>query len=116
MNDKIGDSMAHADWNLIPSYMREGVLMYIERGVPPGSFLQAVLKNDLWRAVDCADQTNIQIVHRYVLFFYNYAPSECWGSVDAYEAWIKRGGAKGPGDIPGEREPGKVPDTEPTGT
>ena len=95
MSDKIGDSMKHADWTLIPQYMREGVLHYIERGIPPGDFLSAVLCNDLRGAVDRADETNIQIIHRYVIFFYNYAPYNCWGNEEYFVAWVKNGGLKG---------------------
>ena len=36
----------------------EGLEPYVEFGTPPGSFLRAVLDNDLIRAFGCADQYN----------------------------------------------------------
>jgi hypothetical protein len=89
------DSMAHADWKLIPEYMHGGIRRYVEHGVLPGDFLQAVICNDLFRAVERADDTNILLLARYVIFFYNYTPHECWGSADHVKAWVARGGLSG---------------------
>lgn len=76
----------------IPSYMWEGIDLYIRRGVKPGSFLSAVIANDLREAVNCADQTNMRNLPAYVAFFYNEAPRHCWGSPEAMVAWMVCGG------------------------
>ena len=71
----------------IPEYMHEGMIMYIGRGIKPGSFLSAVLRNDLRSACHCADSTNRHLLFEYVFFLYNYAPGGCWGSEEKFEAW-----------------------------
>lgn len=80
------------DWSLIPGYMTGGLRRYIENGIAPGSFLSAVLRNDLQEAVSCADDTNRYILHNYIKFLYNYAPPDCYGSEHAYSRWVEKGG------------------------
>lgn len=72
----------------IPDYMVDGISNYIEHRIPPGSFLAAVICNDLREAVNCADSINVQVIPAYVAYFYNHAPRACWGSPHAYQAWI----------------------------
>lgn len=87
-----------ADWSLIPEYMIGGLRRYIEHGVPPGSFLTALLSNDLRGTFECADDENRKCVENYVRFLYNYGPSECWGSRARFDAWCKSGGIASPAD------------------
>jgi hypothetical protein len=81
-----------ADWSLIPDYMIGGLRRYIEYGVPPGSFLTALLSNDLRATFERADDENRRCVENYVRFLYSYAPSQCWGSPARFDAWCKKGG------------------------
>lgn len=74
----------------IPDYMVEGLENYVEHHIAPGSFLYAVITNDLRGAVERADDTNIRLIHKYVGWFYNHAPHGCWGSPEAFENWITR--------------------------
>jgi hypothetical protein len=74
----------------VPAYMHEGIVMYVEKGVLPGAFLQAVICNDLKAACMNADDTNIELLLAYVCFFYNFTPSPCWGSKEKMEAWHTR--------------------------
>ena len=61
--------IAHApSWSLIPEHMIEVVRHYIENGLEPGSFLSAVLQNDLRRAVECADEININRLPDYIRY------------------------------------------------
>ena len=83
------------DWSLIPDYMIGGLRRYIERGIPPGHFLSAVLSNDLGEAVRRADDVNKRKLADYVLFLENYAPSVCWGSPTKLDAWIAQRGFDG---------------------
>jgi len=64
----------------IPEYMHDGISLYINHGIHPGGFLTAVIENNLKEACMRADDFNIKILPNYVRFFYNYAPSGCWGS------------------------------------
>ncbi len=72
----------------IPSYMHEGLICYYENGIPPGSFLTAVLNNDLKEAIGRADNVNKNCIKSYVLWLYNYAPVGSWGHADAVENWL----------------------------
>lgn len=74
----------------IPDYMADGITNWIEHGIVPGSFLSAVIRNDLREAVGCADDTNIRNLPAYVGYFYNEAPSQCWGSFEKVEAWSRK--------------------------
>ena len=101
--------MSIIDWEsalseYIPSHMHGAVARYIESGLPPGHFLESVLTNDLKGAVFSADPTNIHRIPSYVHFFAWYCPSVCWGSPDAYWAWIKRGGLNGKKETETENE------------
>ena len=72
----------------IPEHMREPLSAYISNHRPTGSFLKAVLCNDLFEAVGKADADNILNIPAFTNYIYNKAPSECWGSLEKYNAWI----------------------------
>jgi len=76
---------------IIPEYMREGLIKYIEDGVEPGSFLLAVLENDLSNAVGRADHNNMKNIPAYAYFLYNFAPHICWGSKEKVRKWLEGG-------------------------
>ena len=83
---------AKPDWSLIPEYMIGGLRRYIENGIEPGSFLSAVLCNDLRGACECADDINRSRLFEYVKFLYSYAPAGCWGSQERFEKWLEQNG------------------------
>lgn len=72
----------------LPSHMREGLLLYLRHGLPPGHFLMAVLSNDLAEACARADDENRRLLYDYVYFLYNHAPRAAWGSPENVEAWM----------------------------
>ena len=80
------------NYDLLPEHTRGEVKRYIEHGVPPGDFLQAVLRNNLMEAFMRADDTNIARMFDIVSFFYNEAPIDCWGSKENIKKWIKEKG------------------------
>lgn len=73
---------------LVPEHMHEALKRYINEGLLPGSFLTAVLENNLREAVGAADSININRLADYIRFLYNFAPSPCWGSSAKVEAWV----------------------------
>lgn len=79
----------------IPEYMRDGLELYVQMGVVPGDFLSAVIANDLKKAVMYADVNNMRNLPAYANFFYNYAPVDCWGSVQNLNDWHNKGGLIG---------------------
>ena len=62
---------------------------YIKDGVPPCSFLQSVISNDLIGAVNNADDYNMSVIPAYVAYLFNKAPMQCWATKEKMEAWIK---------------------------
>jgi hypothetical protein len=87
--------MNHLNKYNIPRYMYGGIVRWIRNGIPPGHFLSNLLKNDLRRTFEKADENNILVIKNYLMFLYNEAPSECWGSEKNFNNWIKQGGSLG---------------------
>ena len=81
-----------ANWDAIPEHMHGAVFRYVMSGIDPGSFLRAVLENDFVRAVGSADHINSKFLKEWAAFLYNDVPHNCWGSADAVDSWIARGG------------------------
>lgn len=72
----------------VPSHMHDGYLLYIRDGIRPGSFLCAVLSNNLEDACNRADLENRHALFAHVVFLANHAPRGCWGSPAAVDAWV----------------------------
>lgn len=85
-----------ADLNLsgIPAHMREGVVLYVEKGIKPGSFLTAILANDFMEACRRADDMNAACLFEYGRLLYS-APLGCHGSPEAVRDWIAHRGLSG---------------------
>lgn len=81
--------------DLVPRHMHDAVALWIVHGIEPGSFLTAVICNDLQGAVGQADDINRNCLVKWVRFFYNYVPHQCWGSEDRARAWAEVGGGRG---------------------
>ena len=73
----------------IPERMQGCIIRYYENKIPPGHFLTAVINNDLRDAVERADNQNINLLKAYVMWFYNWAPSESWGYEGAANRWLE---------------------------
>jgi len=79
----------------IPEHMVASILKYVEFGIRPGSFLQAIICNNLKEAVGQADNENLKNLPAFVNYFYNKTPSICWGSLEKMILWEEHGGANG---------------------
>ena len=80
---------------LLPDHDKNPLKLYIENGILPGSFLQAVLSNDLREACGRADYINKQKIVDIVSWLFNEAPASCWGSTVNVVEWNKMGGLNG---------------------
>jgi hypothetical protein len=74
---------------LVPEHDHHGLIAFINDGIVPGSFLQAVLENNLREAFGRADLTNRAALFDIVSWLYNDAPADCWGSPEKVMAWSK---------------------------
>lgn len=82
------------DYSGLPAHMQDGTRLYIEEGIPPGGFLSAIISNDLFLALGKADHINRERIFDWCAFFYNQAPHGSYGSPEAMQAWINRGGLR----------------------
>ena len=81
--------MLNINYDILPEHMRGGAERWIEHGIEPGSFMQAVICNNLTLACMYADHINKYRLFDFVNFFHNEAPSACWGSEEKMIAWRK---------------------------
>lgn len=79
--------MFSPDKTLIEPRFKESIDAWVKDARPTGSFLQAVLCNDLKEAIGRGDSEAIQNIPHIVAYLYNDCPSGCWGSPGKYEAW-----------------------------
>jgi hypothetical protein len=73
-----------------PPDIKERIGAYVQQGVPPGGFLEAVLAHDLFEAFGRADENNIAAMFGIVSYIYNDVPSTCHGSYDRVRSWIEQ--------------------------
>lgn len=79
----------------IPDHTHHQVIDYVIHGRAVGGFLQAVLENNLVEAFGRADGANIRSMYLYAMMLHNDLPSDCWGSKEIRQAWMKVGGLAG---------------------
>ncbi len=89
------DWKQHADWRLVPSYMKAPIIAYIDDGQPGGEFLEALFSNQFVAACLSADLYSKQRLLDYAKFLSECAPALCQGSPKAYADWLKIGGFNG---------------------
>lgn len=85
----------HIDYSRLPEHMRDPFRLYIEKGIPGGSFLTAVVSNDLKGAFGRADDINRARMFDTVAFLVNEAPIGSYGSPERVADWINHGGLEG---------------------
>jgi hypothetical protein len=86
----------------IPNHTQTALTDYIERGIPVGGFLHAVLSNDLFGAVGRADAQNLPALKDITGWIFMQAPQGSWGSEALVLRWIQEHPSKksrGPKDI-----------------
>jgi hypothetical protein len=73
----------------LPESLRDGAKNWIEHGIEPGHFLSAVIQNNLVESFKRADNENVNRMLEIVYWWYNEAPSNCWGSKEKFDKWIE---------------------------
>lgn len=77
------------DYSGLPIGLRREVADYIDRSVPPGGFIRAILCNDLMVAVLAADPDNARRLAQITRWFVDHAPVECWGDAGRVADWLR---------------------------
>jgi hypothetical protein len=84
----VAEFIGHLPQSGIPEHLRPGLVRYFSDGILPGSFLQAVLCNDLAQAMmRAADRPTLLALPDLVRYLSTFAPSIAWGSYDAVSGW-----------------------------
>ena len=73
----------------VPAHTAGAIDRYLNHGFEPGSFVMAVMHNDLNRAVASADSVNQAALVDIVKFFYNEVPARAWGNADRVQNYIE---------------------------
>ncbi len=77
-----------ANGDLLPDHMHQAMKMFLFDRIEPGSFLTAVLCNDLRGAIGRADHINKRKICDIVSFCMNVLPAVAWGSEDRVRSWL----------------------------
>ena len=81
------------NYDLLPINLRDGMKLYIEKGIKPGSFLTACLANDLVGAMGRASSATWNYLFSVASFLYNELPARSdtspWGSYEAVERYSR---------------------------
>ena len=81
--------MLSTDYKKIPVLIIQGLSRYAEQHQPVGSFLQAVLTNNLREAFARADAPNRAALWEIVGYCHWELPSDCWGSEERVRSWLQ---------------------------
>lgn len=73
----------------VPEHTRESLENYFFHGYEPGSFVVAVLSNDLYGACTRGDHVNKEYIVEIVKWVIHCAPHGSYGSLATVHAWIK---------------------------
>jgi hypothetical protein len=75
--------------------IKKGLDLYASEGIPTGSFLRAVLENNLMLAVVRADPESLRQIREICLYVHNeLEPGLCHGSRERVAAWLEMKAAK----------------------
>ena len=77
------------DITLVPLSIINSLDIYVNHRIKTGSFLRAVLENNLVDAVGRADYNNIRILPEIVQYCHDNLPHNCWGSSKIVKEFLK---------------------------
>jgi len=73
----------------IPASTLQSLRDYVTKGYAPGSFVEAVLSNNLKESFGRADLYNREAMFDIVSYCYNELPAASWGCEEKYISWLK---------------------------
>lgn len=88
MSDFADFTFRHRVADSMSDYTLPAMELYLMHGIHPGSFLMAVLRNDLADAALRADHTNSPILGNIVRWVLYNAPVDSWGDDRRVNAWL----------------------------
>ncbi len=76
------------NFSLIDARLISSLIAYRDNGTPVGTFLDAVLSNNLIGALMRAEAYERATIYHLVMWLYWEMPTNRWGSAEKYRAWI----------------------------
>lgn len=78
------------DYSTCPPHLQGGLRRYFEERIATGSFLRAVLENNLVQTFQKGDESNLQgdALLQLLRWLYNEAPGIAWGSEEKVAKWL----------------------------
>lgn len=73
----------------IPDNTLRDITAYVQEGIPPSDFLEAVLTNNLKETFMMADDFNRPAIQEIVEYCRWNIPAVCWGSPENVQAWLQ---------------------------
>ena len=86
---KLDDNALIAMHRDLPEHMHGALIRYAENGIHPGSFLTAVLRNDLQQAFQCADDQNTAAMKQWVGWMTWHLPACAWKTEENIQKWMQ---------------------------
>ena len=74
----------------IPVHMAGALYRYVEHGIRGGSFLDAILCNNLSEAMGRADAENSRCLKEWAMVMVWGVPRSCQGSLEIVKEWVKK--------------------------
>jgi hypothetical protein len=75
-------------YKMIPLLIKSGIDRYVSEHTPVGSFLTAVLSNDLMGAIGHADNDSLAALREICSYIHWEIPAMCHGSKEVVENWL----------------------------
>lgn len=72
----------------LPQNLRLGMQRYIEHGIPPGSFLEAVIQNKLIESFRRADEDAQMLLPEIIKWILKWMPYQKFGA-EGYKNWTR---------------------------
>ena len=70
-----------------PVHILDSINRFVEHGLEPGSFVKAVLSNDLVGAFNAADTASLRGLQDILRYCRWKIPGTCWGSPEKVKNW-----------------------------
>ena len=74
----------------VSDIIKESLKLYAERGIMPGSFLSAVLENNLFGATRLADSYNRETFFEITEYISDTLPQNSWGSRETVSKYVEK--------------------------
>lgn len=87
---ELGCRHRDSEYDIIPDSVLQEINSFVLKGTPTGSFVSAVLRNDLKLAIGTGGPSALAAIRKVVSYMYNRVPSMCYGDAESIQSWRER--------------------------